>query len=112
MKKLAMRTNDEKFVYRIVGDDYPNEEKPLGDLIKEVMAEGGYLTGWKEFPHFKPKDGEIVIIHRIFWKDTYGEPAIYMKNQKLFQLASFQGACEEQCVDYWMPIPPIPKRED
>lgn len=97
----------------IIGDDYPTEEKPIGDLIKKVMAEGGYLTGWNEFQHFKPNDGEKVIVH---WGDDFIDVARYRKVTDEFVVGEDMNVfCGDMRlspkIDYWMHIPPIPERE-
>lgn len=72
-------------------------------------ANGGYLTAWSPFPQFKPHDGELVIIHHNWWKEKYGEPAIYHEKQKVFERGNFSGIYDEDCIDYWMRIPPLPE---
>lgn len=79
--------------------------------MNDELATGGYLVGWNEAKQFKPKDGELVLIHAFGWSDWYGETAIYRENTKLYQRGDFRGSIEADTVDYWMHIPAVPKNQ-
>ena len=72
-------------------------------------AGGGYLAGWIPTAEMKPKDGDIVICHHSWWKDNYGEPMIYRAEQKKFELQNFKGNVDEEKIDFWLKLPPIPR---
>lgn len=72
------------------------------------MKTGGYLTGWNEFPNFKPNDGEYVVIHLNHWVNSAFVSAKYHKSSYLFR-GDNDVKYDEIAVDYWMRIPQVPE---
>ena len=71
------------------------------------------MNDWIDMRKEQPEDEAFVLIHGFGWKDWYYEPAIYRRGGKLFQRCSnFMSMIDEQLVEYWMKIPPVPERKD
>ena len=77
--------------------------------MNEIIETGGYVTSWSKAYQFKPKDMELILVHYKDADENFYRVARYYADDN-YVLFDGMYPMKFSKVDYWMRIPPFPRR--